>query len=71
MDYDNLDFVNPEEEGVVSSDEEEREEETRPKRGGGRRGPDVEWREIERKIVTNIMMMLIYDLPLAACHDQF
>ena len=41
------------------------------KEEGGRRRPDVEWREIERKIVTNIMMMLIYDLPLAACHDQF
>ena len=35
MDYDNLDFVNPKEEGVASIDEEEREEETQPKRGGG------------------------------------
>ena len=57
MDYNNLDCVNPEEEDVASSNDEDRE--------------DVEWREIERKIVTNIMMMLIYDLPLAACHDQF
>ena len=38
MDYNNLDFVNPKEEGVASIDEEEREEE----RGGVRRGPDVE-----------------------------
>ena len=55
MDYNNLDCVNPEEEDVASSNDEDRE--------------DVEWREIE--IVTNIMMMLICDLPLAACHDQF
>ena len=27
MDYDNLDFVNPKDEGVASIDEEEREEE--------------------------------------------
>ena len=37
MDYNNLDCVNPEEEGVASSNEEDREEETRPKQEGGRR----------------------------------
>ena len=47
MDYNVLDCVYPEEEGIASSDEEEREEETQRNRVGGRRGPDVEWREIE------------------------
>ena len=42
MDCNNLDCVNPEEEGVASSDEEEWD--------GGRRGPDVEWREMRGKL---------------------
>ena len=38
MDYDNLDFVNPKEEGVASIDEEEREEETQPRKERARCG---------------------------------
>ena len=46
MDYDNLHFVNPKEEGVASIDEEEREEETQPKRGGIPEGEGQMWIEV-------------------------
>ena len=51
---DNLDFIDPEEEAQVDDELEMQEEEEntiRGARGGGRRGPDMDWRELDRYIV--------------------
>ena len=47
----NLDFIDPEEEAQVDDELEMQEEEEntiRGARGGGRRGPDMDWRELDR-----------------------
>ena len=46
-----FDFVNPEEEANLNNAEEEEEEEEElgvQGERGGRRGPDIEWREVDR-----------------------
>ena len=51
MDIDNLDFIDPEVEAEMDEDQMGEEEEgiTIPgARAGGRRGPDMEWRELDR-----------------------
>ena len=51
MDIDNLDFIDPEVEAHMDEEQmgEEQDEITiRGARGGGRRGPDMEWRELDR-----------------------
>ena len=51
MDIDNLDFIDPEVEAEMDEDQmgEEGEGITIPgARAGGRRGPDMEWRELDR-----------------------
>ena len=51
MDIDNLDFIDPEVESQMDEEQvgEEQDEITiRGARGGGRRGPDMEWRELDR-----------------------
>ena len=48
---DNLDFIDPEEEAQVDEElhlQEEEENTIRGARGGGRRGPDMNWRELDR-----------------------
>ena len=48
---DNLDFIDPEEEAQVDDELEMQEEEENTIRGareGGRRGPDMNWRELDR-----------------------
>ena len=47
MDFD-LDFVNPEEEEEGLEENDEEEGVNPPRRGGGRRGPDMEWKVVER-----------------------
>ena len=49
---DNLDFIDPEEEAQMDEEQMQEEESTiRGARGGGRRGPDMDWRELDRYIV--------------------
>ena len=51
MNIDNLDFIDPEVEAHMDEEQmgEEQDEITiRGARGGGRRGPDMEWRELDR-----------------------
>ena len=51
MDIDNHDFIDPEVEAHMDEEQmvEEQDEITiRGARGGGRRGPDMEWRELDR-----------------------
>ena len=47
---DNLDFIDPEEEAQMDEEQMQEEEENtiRGARGGGRRGPDIDWRELAR-----------------------
>ena len=48
---DNLDFIDPEEEAQMDEElqmPEEEENTIRGARGGGRRGPDMDWRELDR-----------------------
>ena len=47
---DNLDFIDPEEEAQVDEEQMQEEEENtiRGAREGGRRGPDMNWRELDR-----------------------
>ena len=51
MDIDNLDFIDPEVEAEMDEDQMGEEEEgitISGARAGGRRGPDMEWRELDR-----------------------
>ena len=47
---DNLDFIDPEEEAQMDEEQMQEEEENtiRGAREGGRRGPDMNWRELDR-----------------------
>ena len=51
MDFDNLDFIDPEVEAEMDEEqiwEEEEENRIPGARAGARRGPDMEWRELDR-----------------------
>ena len=47
---DNLDFIDPKEEAQMDEEQMQEEEENtiRGAREGGRRGPDMNWRELDR-----------------------
>ena len=46
--YDDIQFINPEEEEDSPGEEEGEGHERGLGRGGGRRGPDIEWQEVRR-----------------------
>ena len=51
MDIDNLDFIDPEVEAQMDEEqmgEKDEEITIRGAREGGRRGPDMQWRELDR-----------------------
>ena len=46
---DNLDFEDPDDEaGEADVTDDEEQQEQQQGRGGGRRGPDIDWREVAR-----------------------